>query len=104
VREAIEKEAKIFYSNKSESSVEQAMGETPSDYNKENMRFEGKSTGLPRGTLQNQLPNTPLSHLQDHALPKESQTNKHLTQPHLSDLPLGQDQFSQQDPPPLPSQ
>jgi len=83
------KEAQIFYSDKSESSVEQAMGETPSNYNLENMRFEGKSTGLQ--IQKNQLnplplhPDSTLSQLHEYAMQgsKETRTNKNR---HLSDL------------------
>ena len=37
---------KVFYSDKSESSVEDLMDETPSNYNIPNGRFDGKSTGF----------------------------------------------------------
>lgn len=36
----------ILYSDKSETSVEDLMDETPSNYNIQNGRFEGKSLGL----------------------------------------------------------
>lgn len=36
----------IIYSDKSESSVEEMMGDTPSNYNILNGRFDGKSAGL----------------------------------------------------------
>jgi len=36
----------VIYSDKSESSVEELMDETPSNYNIPNGRFEGKSQGL----------------------------------------------------------
>ena len=37
---------KIYYSDKSESSVEDLMDETPSNYNIPNGRLDGKSTGF----------------------------------------------------------
>lgn len=37
---------KIYYSDKSESSVEDLMDETPSNYNIPNGRLDGKSMGL----------------------------------------------------------
>jgi len=41
------KQAKtILYSDKSETSVEDLMDDTPSNYNIQNGRFEGKSLGL----------------------------------------------------------
>jgi hypothetical protein len=36
----------IIYSDKSESSVEEMMGDTPSNYNILNGRLDGKSLGL----------------------------------------------------------
>ena len=36
----------ILYSDKSESSVDEMMDDTPSNYNIPNGRFEGKSMGL----------------------------------------------------------
>ena len=36
----------ILYSDKSETSVEDLMDDTPSNYNIQNGRFEGKSLGL----------------------------------------------------------
>lgn len=36
----------ILYSDKSETSVEELMDDTPSNYNIQNGRFEGKSLGL----------------------------------------------------------
>lgn len=36
----------ILYSDKSETSVEDMMDDTPSNYNIQNGRFEGKSLGL----------------------------------------------------------
>ena len=36
----------IMYSDKSESSVDELMGETPSNYNLANGRLDGKSLGL----------------------------------------------------------
>jgi len=36
----------ILYSDKSETSVEEMMDDTPSNYNIQNGRFEGKSLGL----------------------------------------------------------
>ena len=37
---------RILYSDKSETSVEAMMDDTPSNYNLQNGRFEGKSLGL----------------------------------------------------------
>ena len=39
-------QTKIYYSNKSESSIEEMMGETPSNYNIPNGRLEGESKGM----------------------------------------------------------
>lgn len=36
----------IIYSDKSESSIDELMGDTPSNYNLPNGRLEGKSLGL----------------------------------------------------------
>lgn len=36
----------VIYSDKSESSVEELMGDTPSNYNLANGRLDGKSLGL----------------------------------------------------------
>lgn len=40
-----ENQTKIYYSDKSESSVEDLMDETPSNYNIPNGRLEGRSIG-----------------------------------------------------------
>jgi len=40
------KKKTIIYSDKSESSVEEMMGDTPSNYNIPNGRLDGKSLGL----------------------------------------------------------
>ena len=44
---------KIYYSDKTESSVDELMDETPSNYNLHNGRFDGKSTGGGAYILQN---------------------------------------------------
>jgi len=36
----------IIYSDKSESSIDEMMGDTPSNYNVANGRLDGKSLGL----------------------------------------------------------
>ena len=43
-----------MYSDKSESSVDEMMGDTPSNYNIPNMRLDGKSLGLKAILLQAQ--------------------------------------------------
>jgi len=42
----------VIYSDKSESSVEEMMGDTPSNYNIPNGRLDGKSLGLKAILLQ----------------------------------------------------
>jgi len=48
------KKKTIIYSDKSESSVEEMMGDTPSNYNIPNGRLDGKSLGLKAIILQAQ--------------------------------------------------
>lgn len=48
------KKKTIIYSDKSESSVEEMMGDTPSNYNIPNGRLDGKSLGLKAILLQAQ--------------------------------------------------
>jgi hypothetical protein len=53
----VSKAKQIIYSDKSESSVEEMMGDTPSNYNIPNGRLDGKSAGLkPIVALQQQQP------------------------------------------------
>ena len=76
---------KIYYSDKSESSVEDLMDETPSNYNIPNGRLDGKSMGLrlnqklnsnitskSKITTLNQLPS---SMYLDHISPKKTLNN-----------------------------
>jgi len=41
-----DKKKTILYSDKSESSIDEMMGDTPSNYNIPNGRLDGKSLGL----------------------------------------------------------
>jgi len=55
--------AQVFYSDKSESSVEELMEDTPSNYNIPNGRLDGKSQGFMFGRksqLQGGSPKKPL--------------------------------------------
>lgn len=45
-RDFAKKKKKILYSDKSESSIDEMMEDTPSNYNIPNGRLEGKSLGL----------------------------------------------------------
>jgi hypothetical protein len=48
------KRKQIIYSDKSDSSIEEMMGDTPSNYNMQNGRLDGKSLGLKAILLQAQ--------------------------------------------------
>lgn len=43
---AIQRKEKVLYSDKSESSIDEMMEDTPSNYNIPNGRLDGKSLGL----------------------------------------------------------
>jgi hypothetical protein len=65
-KEEGKKKKTIIYSDKSESSVDEMMADTPSNYNIPNGRLEGKSMGLKAAMLQaKKLGGQPLGTIQE---------------------------------------